>query len=1414
MANCILSFANLRTSMFAAAIIIVAPLFADEQPWDSEPFSGSVNRVLEEMQKRPVPVDSEVEMFLDETIIRFDAEGRRSIQSHLVYRIVTEAGINSYGSVSAAWSPWNEKRPTLSARVINADGSERRLIEREIVEVPAEQSGNIYSDERQLQAPLPGVQIGSFIETLTQVEESEPLFKGGRSEFLMFNRLVDTHKVVWKVVLPEQHPIKFQQFGPGLALSDEIIEGQRHLEWATTERLNLDGFEVHVPSDLVLGTQVVYATGSSWKDVVECYSAMVEEKLQDQNLEEQVKLILAGETDREKKIEKLVSFVQMQIRYTGLMFGNGTIVPTEPNETLRRRYGDCKDQATLLTGLLRTAGIDAHPVLIRSSFGRDARPDMPGLGQFNHMIVHVPGDNEQWIDPTASLVPLRQLPLEDQGRFCLVVKPGETELRRTPKSVAEDNGFRRVREIVINEINGTTMHEVTTYRGANSSELRQMGVSIGDREFRNSLRTSAEERFLTKEVGDIHWSPLRDLTKPVEISCEVKNSGLIECNVREARVVIFPAVIFSGLCEDLLDCRPYITDAEAAAIRENPEHEFSRITLEDKQSRRKNVLVIHQPQVIEFACRIHWPEGFKSQHVPEEATIRIRDGFVESRYESQPDGVLLATFRCSTGEKPLKPGDIERWQKELRKLAATDTPLEWTVELTAEVSSNQHFAKGDPGKGLRAQRAEVARQPTNLAARIRLAESYASQGFVEAGRALSLETLTLAPDSSEAYQSAGKLYSVPSLNNEISFEDFKTAIGYFRKSVELDPADENAKSSLALSLQLHHRCGSCSRESLLEVATSLRSSEVDLNENGHRIVVESLFLAGEYEDTLEYLNQISPITVTPGMKIATASILEGPAKGLDILRSLPKDDREMSLLQAQDFLNGSRHYDVAADLLEAASTELDIDRNPFGQILTTTRTIQKYEKVLLNKTSVHGIIQRVYINAFTKPDFCGETKDLIATDDECRQRVLASFRDRLAGTDIPQMELIRTYERRADSVSLLKYAIEGDEKTGFRVGVVGQRRLNVYLALCGGSLKIVATERNPTDLAEAALAQLDSGNPECARQFVQWAFEDQAVYGDLPQAKPSAAREPFSEAPVLTLWPASSTMSANASKIRLAAIAMADPQRIPNALPFLTSARKTASPAEQLQIDRVMLAWLRSHKRWQEGLAVVDRLMRHPQGRENLWDVKTKILIGLKQYENAKSWSMAAENPESPKVDPLALVGHTAMVQGDWNESLRIFRLLADRDRWESIYFNRAAWAGLYVEKLDERVVVDAEHAAHLDPGAAVLHTLATVYAELGRTEEAMHVIRRSAEQHLDGTEHPEDFYVLGRVAEHMGMADVAALYYKLVIDGNKDERAESTVHLARRRLQMIPPSSRLTDGDSKPPVREVSNSGSTREVR
>ena len=161
------------------------------------------------------------------------------------------------------------------------------------------------------------------------------MFAAGYSEILVFNRLIDTHKVIWRIEIPAEHPFKFAQFGPGLEFSDTTQDGLRQLEWKTTEQLGIFDFEVSVPPSVVQGTQVAYSTATSWEDVVRSYSVLVQEKIDDQNLAEQAEQILAGETDREKQIEKLVSFVKLQIRYTGLMFGNGTIVPTAPEETLR-----------------------------------------------------------------------------------------------------------------------------------------------------------------------------------------------------------------------------------------------------------------------------------------------------------------------------------------------------------------------------------------------------------------------------------------------------------------------------------------------------------------------------------------------------------------------------------------------------------------------------------------------------------------------------------------------------------------------------------------------------------------------------------------------------------------------------------------------------------------------------------------------------------------------------------------------------------------------------------------------------------------------------------------------------------------------------------------------------------------------
>ena len=85
-------------------------------------------------------------------------------------------------------------------------------------------------------------------------------------------------------------------------------------------------------------------------------------------------------------------------------FGESSLVPQFPSQTLKRGYGDCKDKAVLLAAMLRSAGVPASLALLNSGPGRDINPDLPGMGMFDHAIVYVPAsgaDSELWVDATA-----------------------------------------------------------------------------------------------------------------------------------------------------------------------------------------------------------------------------------------------------------------------------------------------------------------------------------------------------------------------------------------------------------------------------------------------------------------------------------------------------------------------------------------------------------------------------------------------------------------------------------------------------------------------------------------------------------------------------------------------------------------------------------------------------------------------------------------------------------------------------------------------------------------------------------------------------------------------------------------------------------------------------------------------------
>src|SRR5262249_44846875 len=91
-----------------------------------------------------------------------------------------------------------------------------------------------------------------------------------------------------------------------------------------------------------------------------------------------------------------------------------------------RRFGDCKDKATLICTMLGEAGIQAWPVLIHADERRgDEDLTIPVVEHFNHCIAWVPaagGRPEMYLDGTAEHNAVDELPGMDRGAKVLIVK--------------------------------------------------------------------------------------------------------------------------------------------------------------------------------------------------------------------------------------------------------------------------------------------------------------------------------------------------------------------------------------------------------------------------------------------------------------------------------------------------------------------------------------------------------------------------------------------------------------------------------------------------------------------------------------------------------------------------------------------------------------------------------------------------------------------------------------------------------------------------------------------------------------------------------------------------------------------------------------------------------------------------------
>src|SRR6185312_10623381 len=126
----------------------------------------------------------------------------------------------------------------------------------------------------------------------------------------------------------------------------------------------LENADNNLPSDAPPYPSVTFSTGASWHEIAQQYSKVVDERIASSDVQSLVDGLTRDKTTPQEKAYALLQYVDMNIRYTGVEFGDAAIIPNSPAETLKRKYGDCKDKAVLVVAMLRAAHIPAYVALL------------------------------------------------------------------------------------------------------------------------------------------------------------------------------------------------------------------------------------------------------------------------------------------------------------------------------------------------------------------------------------------------------------------------------------------------------------------------------------------------------------------------------------------------------------------------------------------------------------------------------------------------------------------------------------------------------------------------------------------------------------------------------------------------------------------------------------------------------------------------------------------------------------------------------------------------------------------------------------------------------------------------------------------------------------------------------------------
>ncbi|MHB8736514.1 MAG: DUF3857 domain-containing protein, partial [Terriglobales bacterium] len=416
----------------------------------------------------PGKASGPVALLVDTAVARVFPSGNVGRFVQQIFRVNNAAGAASLATYAVTFNPADEDVHFLAAHVQHADGSTADAAAAQD-EVVSESVGyETFYDVRNRFVRLPALQPGDFVEVAYRVLPTsvESLYGDYFGDLVEFGGEAPKLLQQFVVLTPANKPLYSRAVRFTGEPSVQTVDGERVYRWMMRD-IPAQRFEPQAPPAIEQLPYIAVSSFRDWQQFGNWYLQLIRDTfVMDENLRRTTDDLVKNLTSPADKVNAIYNYVIRNTHYVALEFGIHGYRPYPVTQVYQRRFGDCKDKASLMVAMLARAGIAADVVLVRIRELGLVDPTIPAVADFDHAIVYVP-TLHQYLDGTVEYNGPQELPEADQRAFTFRIPAGRMLLE---PSLSADRLFADAHPEVTPELPASVNQSSKMVQGTLSSE--------------------------------------------------------------------------------------------------------------------------------------------------------------------------------------------------------------------------------------------------------------------------------------------------------------------------------------------------------------------------------------------------------------------------------------------------------------------------------------------------------------------------------------------------------------------------------------------------------------------------------------------------------------------------------------------------------------------------------------------------------------------------------------------------------------------------------------------------------------------------------------------------------------------------------------------------------------------------------